>query len=92
VINTLVPSYREASSPIPLPTFLGRKVTYREESSGDPGLVTKEGEGIGKDYTWSRGLGYEFSPIKTRSAHKKAETNSTFSAHHLTTNTDLGAA
>jgi hypothetical protein len=36
-------------------------------------------------------LGYEFSPIKTRSACKKFGTNSTFSAQHLTTNTDLGA-
>jgi hypothetical protein len=57
VLTTLVPSYREASSPIPLPTYLGREFTHRVESSGDPGVVTNEGEGTGKDYAWSRGLG-----------------------------------
>jgi hypothetical protein len=30
--------------------------------------------GEGKEYAWSRGLGIEHSPIKTRSARKKSAT------------------
>jgi hypothetical protein len=90
VLTSLVPSFREATSPIPLPTYLGKEVTHRAESSGDFGVTNCEGEETGKGFAWSRGLGYEFSPIKTRSARKKAGINSTFFAQHLSTNTDLG--
>jgi hypothetical protein len=38
------------------------------EASGSRTLDDKGG----KDFAWSRGLGLEYSPIKTRSAHKKS--------------------
>jgi len=46
--------------------------------------------GLGKYYILSKGLGYEFSPIKTRSAHKKVETSSTLPNVHQTPHIDLG--
>jgi hypothetical protein len=58
----------------------------KEEPSGVLGESTCEGGNSGKDYAWSWGLGYEFSPIKTRSAHKKAGTNISFYAQHLSSN------
>jgi hypothetical protein len=91
LITSLVPSYREASSPIPIPTFLGKEVINRAETSGASGASTCVGEDSGKDLAWSRGLGFEVSPIKTRSARKKAGTNLTFSAHQLSTNIEQGA-
>jgi hypothetical protein len=64
---------------------------HSAESSGALGVSTCEGEDTGKDYAWSRGLGYEFSPIKTRSARKKVGTNTTFSAQQLSFNSEHGA-
>jgi hypothetical protein len=58
VITSLVPSYREATSPIPLPTFLGLEVIQREEDSGAVGATTSLGEGSGKDLAWAWGLGF----------------------------------
>jgi hypothetical protein len=89
MLTSLVPSYREATSPIPISTYLGKEVTHRVESSGALGVSTCEGEDSRKDYAWLRGLGYEFSSIKTRSARKKAGTNTTFSKQHLSINSEL---
>ena len=73
VLETLVPSYREALSPIQLPTFLGRTVYHRPVSEGGSRQSGPTGETSGKEYTWSKGLGLEISPIKTRSARKRKE-------------------
>jgi hypothetical protein len=50
-----------------------------------------EGGETGKEFAWTRGLGCEFSSIKTRSACKKVGTNSDFSTQQLSTNPDLRA-
>jgi hypothetical protein len=83
LITTLVPPIREVSGPIPLPTYLGKEVFKDSEYSGTLGASTSSGEPTGKDLAWSRGLGLEVSPIKTRSARKKLGTNLSFSAQHL---------
>jgi hypothetical protein len=44
----------------------------------------------GKRPAWSRGLGYEISPIKTRSAHKKLGNQPSTSVGTLSTNLELG--
>jgi hypothetical protein len=36
----------------------------------------------GKEYAWSRGLGIEHSPIKTRSARKKSTLDSSIVLYH----------
>jgi hypothetical protein len=73
VLDSLVPNYRETRSPTPLPIYQGRSVIERKGHVGEASLVEFRGEGSGKEYTWSRGLGIEFSLVKTRSARKKAE-------------------
>jgi hypothetical protein len=80
MLTTLVPTLNRNSSPIPIPTFLGKDPVVRPLPSGDS--KDSQGEGVFKDVdpAWSRGLGYELSPIKMRSARKKAGTNSSFSA------------
>jgi hypothetical protein len=74
VLESLVPSYKETLSPTPIPTYQGMYVVSRVRTSGDTSLIEGIGEGTGKDYTWLRVLGYDISPIKTRSACKKAIT------------------
>jgi hypothetical protein len=77
VLDTLVPSYRETTTPIPLPTYQGRNVIRQEGISSEVGSVGQNGEETGKEFSWSRGLGIEISPIKTRSARRKEGTCST---------------
>jgi len=43
MITLLVPTYREASSPIPNPTYLGKEVMNKEEPSGALGESNCEG-------------------------------------------------
>jgi len=74
VMESLIPSYRETMSPTPIPTYQRRSIVSRVGTSGDTGLLENSREGTGKDYVWSRVLGYEISPIKTRSAQKKTVT------------------
>jgi hypothetical protein len=56
MITSLVPTYREASSPIPIPTYLGKEVMNREEPSGVLGESTCEG-GILERLCMVMGLG-----------------------------------
>jgi hypothetical protein len=53
-------------------------------------MVKRGGEGIGEDFAWSRGLGYEISPIKTRSARKKDGTNTNFFAQQISNKSKIG--
>jgi len=91
VINSLVPSFREASSPIPILTFLRKEFIIRAKDTRALGDSSSIGEGSGKNLAWSQGLGIEVSPIKTRSACKKTGKNISFFAQQLTTNLEQGA-
>jgi hypothetical protein len=74
VLESLVPSIKEVQSPITLTTYKGRSVYHRPEPDGGAG---SSGSLVGvsrKEYMWSKGLGLETSPIKTRSARKKKGT------------------
>jgi hypothetical protein len=57
--------------------FLGKFVIIEDSGSGEAGCSKNTSEKLGKEYAWSRGLGIETSPIKTRSARKKS--SSTYS-------------
>jgi hypothetical protein len=68
----MLPSQGVEGYSIPLDTFLGNYVippfhnyAYSRDSGAGPG-------GSSANYTWSRGLGFETSPIKSRRARKKA--------------------
>jgi len=71
VLDSFIPFLRESEALIPLPSFLRKKsidpCVERGEASTSRVLV---GEG-GKDFAWSRALGIELSPVKTRSDRKK---------------------
>jgi hypothetical protein len=70
VLDSLIPFIKDKSSSIKLPTFMGKAI---HNASGDLEASTskvKSGK-EGKEYAWSRGLGIELSPLKTRSTRKK---------------------
>jgi hypothetical protein len=80
VDSPILPGFQESDpddqtpeeASIALDTFLGNSIIPRtftwvlsKNSGVGPG-------GSGTSYSWSRGLGFETSPIKTRSVRKKA--------------------
>jgi hypothetical protein len=77
VVESLLPSYKEVLSPTPLPTYQGSSLIHSFTSESEQFTVENLTSKIEKDYTWSRGHGFEHSPIKTRSARSK-EGNSFF--------------
>jgi hypothetical protein len=71
VLDSLLPFIRDQKSTIPLPVYLGKAV-FEDSTGGDkPDTTVSRIEGSGKEFAWSRGLGIEHSPIKTRSSRKK---------------------
>jgi hypothetical protein len=71
MLDTLLPSYKEVLSPIPLPTYKGKSIhkILSEEGTSNPTTnleLTQE-----QEHTWSKGFGFVHSPIKTRSARRK---------------------
>jgi len=88
VLDTLIPSYKEVLSPIPIPTYQGRNVYRKLEPGGVLGCSKKTGVGLGKDFTWLKGLGFEISPLKTWSARKKTDSTSSILEVHLTNLSD----
>jgi hypothetical protein len=62
---------RDKDSSINLPIFWGSLLLLCHRRRGGLVLLISHTGREGKDFTWSRGLGSEISPIKTRSARKK---------------------
>jgi hypothetical protein len=92
VLESLVPSIKEVQSPINLPIYRGRSVYHRPEPDGGSGSSGTLVGATGKEYTWSKGLGMETSPIKTRSARKKKEASRLISeGSHLSVINEFGA-
>jgi hypothetical protein len=91
VLDSLLPSYKEVLTPTPLPTYRGP--TLHNSPATDLGLGPAEttSTSLGKDYTWSRGHGFEHSPIKTRSARRKEGHPPIHSVVSSNTSTDIGA-
>jgi hypothetical protein len=71
VLDSLIPFIRGNESTVKLPVFLGKLEQIPETSLGDASGKSTEGGVNGKEFAWSRGLGIEHSPVKTRSARKK---------------------
>jgi hypothetical protein len=89
-ISSLISPINVLSEPRSIPTYLGRDL-IPEISSMEASTSSKfEKPDTGKEQTWSRGLGLELSPLKTRSAREK--NGSTFSSSvSLSTDQDQGA-
>jgi hypothetical protein len=69
ILDSLIPFIRDSSAVIKLPSNLGKLL----HSNADLEATTsKHLPGVqGKEFSWSRGIGVEHSPIKTRSSQKK---------------------
>jgi hypothetical protein len=73
VLDSLIPYLRDNCDPNPLPTYLGNRVVIPSSIIGDLGEASNSETEPVKAYAWSRGLGIEYSPIKTRSTRKKLQ-------------------
>jgi hypothetical protein len=71
VLDSLLPFIRDHKSTVPLLVYLGNFVFDDSIGGGKPSTSVSRVEGTGKEFAWSRGLGIEHSPIKTRSSQKK---------------------
>jgi hypothetical protein len=91
IISALVPSFSESIKPIPIPTYLGKEVVTRTSTTGTHSDPSGDGIATRKEPTWSWGLGFELSPIKTRSSRKKAGTLDSLPTRQTTTILEQGA-
>jgi hypothetical protein len=64
VLDSLIPFIRDTNATVKLPVYLGKVVHVSNSGEGD-GTSHTHTEGAGKEFSWSRGLGIEHSPIKT---------------------------
>jgi len=89
-LDTLIPTCREALSPIPIPTFQGRIFYHKLDPSGVFGCPDNTRLGLGKDYNLSKGLGFEISPIKTQRVCKKSDNTPSLREVHQTNLSEFG--
>ena len=72
VLDSLIPFIRGNDSTIKLSVFIGNLETVLETELGDYSGKSTNIREARKEFAWSRGLSIEHSPVKTRSARKKA--------------------
>jgi len=71
-ITHLNPSTVEMLHLVPLPTYLSKSPIIDNQDTPSTSHCDFSADSTKKDFSWSRGLGLETSPIKTRSARRKA--------------------
>jgi hypothetical protein len=71
-LESLVPLHREVVTPLSIPTYQGRNVLKFMELWSFRAVRKVWWGSWDFDFSWSKGLGFETSPIKTRSACKKS--------------------
>ena len=91
ILDSLLPSYKEITTPTPLPTYLGPTLHNFPSSDRKLGSVETTPANLGKEYTWSRGHGFEHSPIKTHSARHKEGNTPLHTVDSSHTTIDIGA-
>jgi hypothetical protein len=70
----LIPFLKDNNDVVKLSTYRGKAKNY----NADGGFLFKTSPiRNGKEFAWSRGLGMELSPLKTRSSRKKLAQTST---------------
>jgi hypothetical protein len=70
--------------------YLGNSILNPSDSMGESSNSLPQIASVGKEFAWSRGIGIDYSPIKTRSARKKANVEVP-STTDSTLSTDSGA-
>jgi hypothetical protein len=89
LLDSLIPFIRDQNSSVQLPVFLGKSVITPSVGDVEASCSCSLDEKGGKEFAWSRGLGLEYSPVKTRSARKKSFVESQVTIPG--TSTDCGA-
>jgi hypothetical protein len=87
----MIPFLRDNNTPAQLPTFFGNVVIDPSSFSGDLSTETLPQTESTKEYSWSRGLGIEYSLIKTRSSRKKLQSSTSSSFVTDPSTSDSGA-
>jgi hypothetical protein len=90
VLDSLIPFIQDSNASIKLPTYLGKAILDPTTETG-ANTSQKHTEGDGKEFSWSKGLGIEHSPVKTRSIQKKLVVLSSQSLDSVPSSTDSGA-
>lgn len=92
LMGSLVPSYKEVLSPIPLPTYSGKVVIPPPDLASSSNTKTTHEDLLDKDFFWSKGRGFELSLLKTMSARwKEAVAEKIPDTISTTTQLELGA-
>jgi hypothetical protein len=89
VLESMIPFLKDNDDAIKLPTFVGRNCIDLAESSEAASSKTKL-ERQGREFAWSRGIGTEISPIKTRSCRKLLTQNSVKITETTPSSSDTG--
>jgi hypothetical protein len=71
VLDSYLPFIHDKDSSIKLPIYLGKSSITSPQEDGGASTSLSHTVRAGKDFAWSRGLGLEISPIKTRSTEEK---------------------
>jgi hypothetical protein len=90
LLADMLPTGHRLKKPLPLTIFFGSSPTVRKENKGSTSASQGIPSSSNADPTWSRGLGFEVSPLKTHSAHRKAGDTSKPQSTPSTTS-DIGA-
>jgi hypothetical protein len=91
-ISHLTPTFVEMMHLVPIPTYLGKShIICDSRDLPSSSHCDNSFDPVGKDFSWSRGLGLETSPIKTCSARRKTRSSVTHPTVTSTDTSDLGA-
>jgi len=89
VMESMIPFIKDNDDAITLPTFVGRKCIDTAESS-EAAISKLKIERQGREFAWSRGIGTEISPIKTRSCQNLLTQNSVKIIETTPSTSDIG--
>jgi hypothetical protein len=90
ILDSLIPFIGDPNSSVQLHVYLGNSILDPAKCVGEASSSRSHAEGVGKNFAWSRGLGREYSLVKTRSAGKKSVVSSTLDSDTCPS-TDSGA-
>jgi hypothetical protein len=88
LIHTIIPASPLPFDSLPIPLYLGKLLTPPPTPIGNTPSTSGVKEHTATAPSWSRGLGSEISPLKTRSARKKESTEASSSASQPTEHTN----
>jgi hypothetical protein len=90
-LESLVHPTREANTSVSLTTYQGNSILPFLGFTDLVNLSELRCGGVGSSYAWSKGMGFETSSIKTRSARKQATLSVTAPVVNSSSATDSGA-